>query len=226
MRIICTLGLVLFGYLNLGSQELLQLKLESPGSAWKSLKAVANAPKSDMIRSGIDLIGVGSPNIKAVCFRGKPISQCNSFLITELGGYYKLNRNDRAPKGSQYLIAWELGWMKNLNEDYALGGTLLIEGNEHTKGIGLKPRLRRWLSPELSVDVSLGILKSQESGSGLTGDVSLNWRDWFFLTSKIENVNRTAWYGGVKFGSYAGLITTAVAVPVLIFAGLLSASFQ
>lgn len=225
MKIICTIGLVIVSYLNLCSQELYQLKLKSPDLVWKSILLDSKIHRSDIISSRIDLISLGNQNTKAVCFRGKPLSRCNSFLITELGAYYKLNERDRTPDGARYLIAWELGWMKNLNEDFALGGTLLIEGNEHTTGIGLKPRLRRWLSPELSVDVSLGILKSQESGSGLTGDVSLNWRDWFFLTSKIENVNRTAWYGGVKFGSYAGLITTALAVPILIIAGEFANSF-
>lgn len=140
-------------------------------------------------------------------------------FIIELGAYNKLNQRDRTPKGSQYLITWELGWMKNLNEDYALGGTLLIEGNEHTKSIGLKPRLRRWLSPKLSIDFGIGFLAP---GSVVTGDVDLNWRDWFILTSKIEHDDKTAWYGGVKFGSYAGLVATALAIPIIIIAGELS----
>lgn len=222
MRIICTLGLVMFGYLNLGSQELLQLKLESRGSAWKSFKTVANAPKSDMLRSGIDLINLGNPNIRAICFRGKPLSQCNSFFIIELGGYYKLNQRDKTPKGSRYLAAWELGWMKNLNDNYALGATLLIDGNENRAGAGIKPRLRRWLNPKLSIDFGIGILAP---GSVVTGDVGLNWRDWFILTSKIEHDDKTAWYGGVKFGSYAGLVATALAIPIIIIAGELANSF-
>ncbi len=150
------------------------------------------------------------------CFRGQPPPACKSFWITELGYSYRLNAG-----GHDHYVTFELGYMSNQSERYALGGSLLAGFDEEFR-IGLKPRLRRWLGRSTSIEVSPGILLAGGGARlpGFTGHVGVNFADVAILTSQVEVLDRgfgsnVAWYGGIKLGSKPGLITSAIGSGVL-----------
>jgi hypothetical protein len=92
----------------------------------------------------------------ALCWRGKPLAECRSFLITEVGLSYSLSgpTMNGAP-----VVAGDLGWMKNISERAAVGGTAharFSPGDEYARA-GVRARYRRWLGRN-SVDLSPGII--------------------------------------------------------------------
>jgi hypothetical protein len=115
------------------------------------------------------------------CFRGRPKPACDVFLLTELG-FAKSVTSDSAS-----LYTGELGWMVNRGTRSALGigafvqdrhsvehfaesMSYIIGGNE--TGIGIRPRLRWWMSRDISVDVAPGIiLFGSGAGAGFSGHV-------------------------------------------------------
>lgn len=176
--------------------------------------------------------------VKALSFRGKPKPECNSFLITEFGYSYRLGRNSGDPYNSSrdnFYFTWDLGWMTNLSKSYALGATFYAGADQDGARLGIKPRLRRWLGRDLSLDVSPGILLYRLGGNydkypGFTGHVGLNYADWITLIGQVEVIpyeyqgygsypnwstrrgNEVTWYGGVKLGSYPGTVAGILAI--------------
>jgi hypothetical protein len=168
-----------------------------------------------------------------LCFRGRPLPRCRSFLVTELGFRHMLNARDSVrPNG----FTLDVGWMTNRSESLALGATAFVAldggryGHDVQFSVGLKPRLRHWLSDRLSVDASAGVAFPIGEGSGspgITGDVGLNFGDLFQLTGGLEILSPAlggsdvAWYFGMKGGSHVGVVATlALAVGAAIWAAL------
>ncbi len=165
---------------------------------------------------------------KRFSFYPKPKPECGSFLITEFGYTYRL---DRSPDKPLYLN-WELGWMMNRNKRSALGGTILFGFNqdfENTR-FGLKPRFRWWLTKTESLDLSAGILLPAGKNHSFispsyTGHVGLNLGDCFALTGQVEVIRRgksgtdVAWCGGFKLGTpFVAISSSAVAVVIGVLA--------
>ena len=166
------------------------------------------------------------------CFRGRSLPECKTFWITEFGYSRRFNLQpshypDNRPND---FLNWELGGMTNINRRSALGATLFggfnVGGSYFGYGsrIGLKPRFRLWLNPTTNLDLSPGIILYGDFNSfkpkfpGFTGQVGLNLRDWFALTSHLEIVRLetvgtdVVWYNGVKLGSYPGVFTGVAAI--------------
>ncbi len=170
--------------------------------------------------------------LAGLCFKGRPMPWCRSFLVTELGYRYRLNE----PEGvsNRTSTTWDVGWMTNRSESLALGGTVFFGVQTSAlRTVGLKPRLRRWLTGGLSVDVSAGLafpvrdpLASPAFSAAFTGDVGLNLSDVWQLTGGFEiqklaeGGTDVAWYGGGKGGSYVALVATLL----LAIAGIAYAS--
>ncbi|KPK83120.1 MAG: hypothetical protein AMS25_01145 [Gemmatimonas sp. SM23_52] len=154
-----------------------------------------------------------------LCFKGRPLPRCRSFLITELGVRYRLNAPDVLHRTG---MTWDVGWMSNRSESLALGGTVFFGVQTSAlRTVGLKPRLRLWLDEALSVEVSAGVaypvrdpLASPAFNAAFTGDVGLNLSDVFQLSGGFEiqklaeGGTDVAWYGGGKGGSYVALVAT------------------
>jgi len=101
---------------------------------------------------------------KALCFRGRPLPNCRSFLLTEF---------DLAlTEGS---VRWEIGAMHNIGSRSAVGGSLLLRGAENdSSAFGAKIRFRHWLSRVVALDVSSGILVAgRGTAPGFAGHVGL-----------------------------------------------------
>ncbi len=94
----------------------------------------------------------------ALCWRGKRLAECRSFLITEVGISYPLT-NPTIPGGNA-VVSGDLGWMKNISERAAVGATAharLGMSDEYVRA-GVRARYRRWLGRSNSVDLSPGII--------------------------------------------------------------------
>jgi hypothetical protein len=94
----------------------------------------------------------------ALCWRGKPLPECRSFLITEVGISYPLG--DPIANGGYTVVAGDLGWMKNISERAAVGATVharLGLADEYARA-GVRARYRRWLGRRNSLDFSPGII--------------------------------------------------------------------
>jgi hypothetical protein len=145
------------------------------------------------------------------CFRGRPLPECRVFAITEIGFGVRLTQEPL----DEGLTSADLGFMVNLNEDYALGGTLYAAFEDYTDPgpdarYGIKLRVRRWIEPWLSVDLAPGIMYHNggtgSAGLAFTSQIGLNFRDWLALTTQLEYLGYQddrvlAGYAGLRFGS-------------------------
>jgi len=157
------------------------------------------------------------------CFRGKPRPDCRSFWITELGLGFRPGA-----------VEWEtfprplaeVGWMKNVSDRYALGATGCViyeTGYDGFRG-GLKVRGRRWLYPDLSLNVSGGALFiGGPSKPSFTSHVDINFTDVIApyvgleLHPKMTSLSSGPdWHTGIRFGSYPGAGLTAVAIGYVV----------
>jgi hypothetical protein len=176
-----------------------------------------------------------------LCFRGGPLQRCKGFMLSEFAAYIGPTTSYRRPPMN---FIWELGYMRNLAaNDMAVGGTLfLVNDDEPRKMLGLKPRLRTWLKPWLSLDVAPGVLLvGIEHGSGFvpsypafSGHVALNFGDFVALSAQAEilpltqtsNVNpegmETNVFIGLRFGSYPGVGVGSAAALIAWFAAGIS----
>jgi hypothetical protein len=175
------------------------------------------------------------------CFRGRPAPRCRSFWLTEVGVYARVagtgftSRITPEPSARHHLgthVTWEVGGMANRGTDRAVGATLLLgAGLNDGVRVGFKGRYRRWLgSSGATLDLSAGPLRTEVQvpyprsaapALGLTGDVTLGWKELAAVTVRGEvlrtNDHRTvaAVYGGGRLGSYPALVTTAAGAVVV-----------
>jgi hypothetical protein len=163
-------------------------------------------------------------------WRGAPLSHTKSFLITECGVGLRLTRNaaQQYARNRDVHIAWELGWMRNVNPRWAIGGTSYLSVDGDGSRFALKPRVRRWLSPTLSFDLSAGPVFSPP---GLVAELALMKSDLVGITLTYQQTRLvrmdtspggvfavTEGTGrvlsvGVRLGSYPGT-AVGVALPV------------
>jgi hypothetical protein len=146
---------------------------------------------------------------KPLCFRGRTLPNCRSFLLTE----FDLALTDGSTR-------WELGAMKNVGSRSAIGGSLLLRGAENdSSAFGVKARYRWWLSRALALDVSSGILVvGPGTAPGFAGHVGLGIGDLVGLSIEAETVppdfeggKRIRWFGGVRVGAHVGTIVGVLA---------------
>ncbi|MFH1219650.1 MAG: hypothetical protein V1694_04280 [Candidatus Eisenbacteria bacterium] len=121
---------------------------------------------------------VAVPASARMCFRGKPAPACKTFWITEFGLGYMPKTYD------PICLSSEIGWMVNYRERYAIGGTTYIAFDNNLECVrgGLKLRVRRWMSPNWSMNFAGGpILGRTWSGGdvqpGFAGHVDVNYKD-------------------------------------------------
>lgn len=183
-----------------------------------------------------------SPATAQTCWRGRPLPDCTSFAITEVGFSFGSRRDSANAGGAAtgHLMTWELGYMRNLGERYAVGGTAFVEGDGLGMArlrAGLKGRYRVWLEGNRSVDVAPGVIllaeepstPSNPDGSLTAGydlggllAVSYNLGDLVSLTAQVEALQRPAkelqmsGYVGVRFGSYPGAVAALVALVAVV----------
>jgi hypothetical protein len=161
------------------------------------------------------------------CFRGRPEPRCQSFWVTEFSITPRLNANPSGQGGPNYYFTWDLGLMRNTSARTALGGAVFLGGEDDGSRLGLTFRYRRWITSTTAFDLSPGVLVAGGDNQraprfpGFTGTAGIMHRDLVGLAARFEVVPdsagrvETAWYGGVRFGSYPGIVTSIVG-PLLV----------
>jgi len=165
------------------------------------------------------------------CFRGRPKPRCDSFWVTEFSVTPRMNGNPSGGGGPNYYYTWDVGAMKNAGARTALGGAAFLGGEDDGVRFGLTVRYRRWITSTTAFDLSPGVLvtggdnKRAPRFPAFTGMAGLMYRDLVGVTMRVELVPdtagtvETAWYGGVRFASYPGIVMSIVG-PLIVLAAL------
>lgn len=142
-----------------------------------------------------------------VCFRSAPAAACRSFLLTQLS---LSTREYGTGTGTGYRYQWEAGAMANVTPRDAVGATFVfgVPGSGHWGGAG---RYRRWLHPDVAIDVAPGfvIVGNEYDGKRmrLSADLSLNFYGWFSGFVHGESGRGGGRAGaGATLGEWPGLI--------------------
>ncbi len=154
------------------------------------------------------------------CWRGEPSPHCRSFWVTEFGIFWRLDgisQEIRSDEIYDYGIRYEIGPMFNMNEKYALGGTVTMTGTGENS-FGVHGRLRYWMNRNWSLDISPGVIFHGSSGdddyellypSASTRFV-LNYADFVGFYAGVEQFrvrqegSEFDWYVGMHAASYPG----------------------
>lgn len=182
------------------------------------------------------------------CWRGKPLSQCRSFWITEMAGQYAFvatKTNYTLTYGSQVetrsiadeseQLLWTIGPMFNTAPARALGVTLSAGLVNEGEREAIEVRRRQWLGAAQSLDFSAGVLrmsipKSLErttgAAYGLTTGMYLGGGDLIHLNGHVDFVVaskriRGGATAGGGLGSYAAVTGTVLVYALAGVIGLL-----
>jgi hypothetical protein len=178
----------------------------------------------------------------ALCWRGHPPPECRSFIVTEFGVFTRLDDDPFLISDPGIAFTFELGYMRNISprESIAVGVWARLEDSSRH---ALRARYRRWLSRNMSIDLSPGITFSGEEGSvdydppGLIGSASVNLGDLLSLTLEAEyshykdygygpfpiatqSRSDVSWRTGAKLGSGLGVAGAAALVGLVLYIGL------
>lgn len=186
-----------------------------------------------------------SPTVeqRPVCFPGGPLAECKRFWLVELQGFLPLLQTTRVVEFDQSpsilseafgrAVELNVGHMVNIDSTWAFGGTVALANLGVGGYWGLRGRVRRWVSPDVALEVSGGILGGGEhhfANQGLTADVRLNHRDQGAIIVRWDGVSlpEYARYGemdpggfqqavsvGVAAGGYRAMLLTGLTVAVL-----------
>ena len=190
-----------------------------------------------------DEIGPRQRHISALTWRGRPLAETRSFMITEFGVLARIDDYPYGGDDSRIQFSFDLGWMKNISPRDAVGGSGYAVVSDPTTRLGLRARYRRWLSRGSSIDVSPGVLLGGEDSAieydppGFVLGATLNAGDLVALTVDAEYAKNldlvhdtpplqwekrtdVAWRAGAKLGSGLGLLGAAGLFGLVLYIGL------
>jgi hypothetical protein len=171
-------------------------------------------------------------------WRGAPLAQTKSFLITECGYSFRLSQNSKPHWGDNrdFHLEWDIGWMRNVKPRWAVGATVYYSADDDGSRLAFKPRVRNWLSSSLALDLSAGTIirtfsSLMDKAPGLVAGVALTYRDVCGITLTYEQIRFSYYtrlpgdefamtkgsertlYAGLRLGSYPGS-ATGIAIPI------------
>jgi hypothetical protein len=178
---------------------------------------------------------------RGFCWRGRPAESCRTFLVAELSGYTAVASSRYTRRGFQGEITrsmhltghggWEVGAMRNVSPQDAVGATLMAGGDANGERVAVKGRYRRWMSDRAAMDVGAGLMFARRAEphadpgqpgnmhvpvAGLTGDVAVGLTDWVGVSARGDLLfdrdgnPATGLYGGVKLGTRPGIVVTVL----------------
>lgn len=190
------------------------------------------------------------------CLQGAPRPSCRSFWLVELQAstalmaprYESSDPNIRFHPdtgGEQY--EWNLGHMANLDDRWALGATVSLGSGVDDIFTGTRARLRRWLGTSASLELEVGLARSNANHNwypdqtGLSTGLRLNILDYGSAFVRYDGFGEPELTplpydrgaegsqhflrGGVGLGGKAALAGTGVVVVAyMVLWGLFAAS--
>lgn len=167
-----------------------------------------------------------------LCFRGRPLPACESFLLFELGGIGQFAATGGIPVAGQSnakdpngFVSLDVGAMTNRPDRTAIGGSLELGiGQRHLRRIAVEVRRRQWLSDRIALELGTGPLEVNgretfallEPGAayGATVHGGLVLMNLATLTMTVDVVQgrrtQLALSAGGRLGSYATIATALV----------------
>lgn len=169
---------------------------------------------------------------KPPALRGRPLPWDQGFPIIQGGLLGALSDQNPYSDGEEGVAVADFGYLRNVSPKAAVGATFSLVGNQDYLRVGLKPRVRRWITRTTSLDFAVGAFTCVDdttgdvdhTGVGFTGEASLNFGDFVSITNLVEfsnvdeRVNRgpyldtyvtsgteLAWYLGLKLGGEPGI---------------------
>ena len=164
---------------------------------------------------------------RKLCFQSAPLPRCGTSWVTEFGGGVLLSSNRSEAPAT--LFQWNLGAVKNLNPSAGIGGAAFFTWSESAFTVGAAPRLRYWVSPRVSFDLSPGLIVFQGGSRnlGFNGQLAANFGPHVALTTTLQVTNagsfvnnrqlhRVDWFAGARLNGKVGAVTGILA-PILTF---------
>lgn len=168
---------------------------------------------------------------KPLCFKGAPAERCVSFLITEFTFGPGTTTSSRRPP---FFGDWEIGMMTHVGAKSAIGGTVVLNYDEHDRAfLGIRPRYRGWLSRSLALDLSGGLyvaglndVARTTRRPAVTARVGITFKDWIGLTVGTDALRlgigptarvETPILIGIRLGGYAGIASWPLAAGFVSF---------
>ena len=146
------------------------------------------------------------PAAAQFCWRGRPLPECRTFLVTESGLYF----------GTELGIQGDLGFMVNLAPQTAIGASLhgMYGGDIDSSwgAAGVAGRFRYWLNRRWSLDLAPRVQWIEPSEAGrwygptAGASIALGWADYLAVDLAIDSYEGldTKYCLGLRFGSYFG----------------------
>jgi hypothetical protein len=180
----------------------------------------------------------------SLCFRGRPLPACQSFVLLEPNGSERFlatrgiplagTSNTKDPYG---FAAIDVGAMVNRPDRTAIGGTVHVGAEPGgRRRLALELRRRRWLTDRIAFDLGAGPLEingrnslvpfQPGAGYGVTSHAGLVLMDLATLTVGADLVqNRRTQFApavGARLGSWAsvGTVLAATGLAALVGAAL------
>lgn len=116
--------------------------------------------------------GADSARTDPLCWRGRPLPRCRTFLLFELGyhapvvrtGFREVLREggggiggvERREPDFSWQFVWAAGAMRNLDARTAVGGTVLVGATGYGDILGAQARYRRWTGRRTSAELGAG----------------------------------------------------------------------
>jgi len=180
----------------------------------------------------------GSESSTHWCFRGRPKPRCDVFWLTEFGAALPLSSNPNGVSRGA-LFTWELGGMVNRGTRHAFGvaafSQAILGGSDEPgsgAAVGIRPRLRFWMSHTTSIDIAPGVVVAGAGAPGFSGHAGLSLADYAGLTLHVVALRpdqfdvdrrvRVAVFAGGRLASVPGTIV-GVGGPAALGAALLIA---
>jgi hypothetical protein len=166
--------------------------------------------------------------------RGRPLPECHSFLITEVGAHYLFNEKGSYSGKRSALLTYDGGYMHNIGTRHAAGLVIHLGADDRREDLGLGLRYRRWLRGNRSLNLTGGLGLAGASDAGGTADLSgvtvwgeagisfsdyatvtLRVQDWRsssieFLPTSIRRGDETTVHLGCKVGGLPGAVLLGI----------------
>ncbi len=132
----------------------------------------------------------------AMCFRGRAGPECTGFPVIEFAPVVRLADKPEPTDGVNSFFIWNLGGMRNIGRQSALGATLKIAADSDGHRLGPAVRYRRWLSRRTGIDLYLGAYVSGSDNfvdmrlPSATADLALNYGDLVGCGIGVDSIRR------------------------------------